>query len=217
VIDEGRHATNLDAGMSAIRCVIGDDHETLRRGLVSLFDAEDDLSVIGEAGDGRTAMDLTAKRKPDVTVLDVRMPQMDGIEFCREAASRSLETPVVLYTAVEEVDTLQTALDAGAKGYVLKSSPPTDLLRAVRAVHSGQLFLDRLLERQAERANTLLSPREAEVLQLLANGLTTDEVAKTIFLSPATVRSYAEHAMHKLKAHNRVHAVAEALRRSLIE
>jgi DNA-binding NarL/FixJ family response regulator len=208
--------------MTAIRCVIGDDHETLRRGLVSLFDAEDDLSVIGEAADGRTAMDLTARRKPDVTVLDVRMPQMDGIDFCREAAAQGLATPVVLYTAVDEVDVVQTALDAGARGYVLKSGPPVDLLRAVRAVHEGQVFLDStlvggLLERQAARANSLLSPREAEVLQLLANGQTTDEVAGTIFLSPATVRSYAEHAMHKLGARNRVHAVAEALRTGLIE
>jgi DNA-binding NarL/FixJ family response regulator len=207
--------------MTAIRCVIGDDHETLRRGLVSLFDAEEDLDVIGEASDGRTAMELTARRQPDVTVLDLRMPQMDGIEFCREAAERGLTTPVVLYTAVDEIETLQTALDAGARGYVLKSGPPNDLLRAVRAVRDGQLFLDStlvagLLEHQAAKANTLLSPRESEVLQLLANGLTTDEVAGTIFLSPATVRSYAEHAMHKLKARNRVHAVAEALRLKLI-
>jgi DNA-binding NarL/FixJ family response regulator len=167
-------------------------------------------------------MDLTARRRPDVTVLDVRMPQMDGIDFCREAAAQGLPTPVVLYTAVDEVEVVQTALDAGAKGYVLKSGPPVDLLRAVRAVHEGQVFLDStlvggLLERQAARANSLLSPREAEVLQLLANGLTTDEVAGTIFLSPATVRSYAEHAMHKLDARNRVHAVAEALRTGLIE
>ena len=205
-----------------IRCVIGDDHETLRRGLVALFEAEDDLTVVGQAGDGNEALALTDRRRPDVTVIDVRMPGMDGIEFCRDVALRHLPTSVVLYTAFEDLDALEAAMEAGARAYVLKSGPPRDLLRAVRMVDAGQPYIDAtlaagLLERRAAAATSLLSPREVEVLQHLANGLTTEAAGQQLFLSPATVRSYTENAMHKLEARNRVHAVVTALRLGLIQ
>lgn len=204
-----------------ITCVVGDDHEALLRGLVSLLSAEPDLRVIGSAANGEDTLAITERRSPEITVVDVRMPRMDGIALCREVAEKGLPTHVVLYTAYDDLNVLESALEAGARGYVLKSGPPQDLVRAVRTVHAGQPFIDAtlgaaLLERRSGDGNPLLSKRELEVLQLLADGHTTDAAATALFLSPTTVRSYAESAMRKLEAANRVHAVALALRLELI-
>lgn len=201
-----------------ITCVIGDDHEALRSGLVTLLEAEDDLRVIGQARDGRELLALAERRRPDVTIADIAMPAIDGIAFCREITSRPDPPAVVLYTGTAETSMLQSALDAGARGFVVKSGSPQDLVRAIRTVHAGLPYVDgrlgaSLLNRRTE---SLLSERETEVLQHLANGLTTDAVGRELYLSPATVRSYAENAMHKLEARNRVQAVANALRLGLV-
>jgi DNA-binding NarL/FixJ family response regulator len=201
-----------------ITCVIGDDHEALRSGLAALLDAEDDLRVVGQARDGRELLELAERRRPDVMVADIGMPTVDGIAFCREITARPDPPAVVLYTGTAETDVLQSALDAGARGFVVKSGPPQDLVRAIRTVHAGLPYVDGMLGAALfnRRAESLLSARETEVLQHLANGLTTAGVGKELYLSPATVRSYAEHAMHKLGASNRVHAVTTALRMGLI-
>jgi DNA-binding NarL/FixJ family response regulator len=203
-----------------ISCVVGDDHEALRRGLVAVLEAEADLRVIGQARDGRELLELAARRRPDVTIVDIGMPTIDGIECCRDITSRPNPPAVVLYTGRAEPETLRSALDAGALGFVVKSGPPQDIVRAVRAVHAGLPYVDAMLgaslvDRGATTARRL-SERESQVLQHLANGMTTEGVGNALFLSPATVRSYAENAMRKLDAHNRVHAVATALRLGLI-
>jgi DNA-binding NarL/FixJ family response regulator len=203
-----------------IQCVVGDDHEALRRGLVAVLEAEDDIKVIGQARDGRGILELAERRRPDVTIVDIAMPGLDGIEVCRDLAARELPTSVVLYTGSSEPEALQSALDAGACGFVLKSGPPHDLVRAVRAASAGLTYVDAtlgasLITRRRDIA-AILSGREAEVLQLLADGHTTESAATALFLSPATVRSYVENAMHKLDARNRVHAVATALRMGLV-
>jgi DNA-binding NarL/FixJ family response regulator len=205
----------------AITCLLGDDHEALRKGVASLLEAEQDIRVIGQAADGPEALALVERRKPDVMIVDLRMPGMDGVELCRQVAGNDLDTSVVIYTAFDELQALDMALDAGAQGYVLKSGPPGELIRAVRMVHHGNAYIDPalapgLLEHRLGAATSLLSGRETEVLQLLADGLTTDAVGKQLYLSPATVRSYAENAMHKLEARNRVHAVATAIRMGLV-
>jgi len=206
---------------ATITCLVGDDHEALRRGLVTLLDAEQDIRVVGQAGSGPEALALAERRRPDVTIVDLRMPDMDGVEFCREVFDRELATTIVIYTAFDELEALDTALGAGAMGYVLKSAPPNELIRAVRMVHGGHRYIDPtlaggLLERRHATAASILSGRETEVLQLLADGLTTDAVGRQLYLSPTTVRSYAENAMHKLEASNRVEAVAKALRLGLV-
>jgi DNA-binding NarL/FixJ family response regulator len=205
-------------GTHEITCVVGDDHEVLRNGLVAVLEAEGDLRVIGQAGDGRELLELAERRRPDVTIVDLAMRTIDGIECCRQITARADAPAVVVYAGNPEPATLRSALDAGASGFVVKSGPPQDLVRAVRTVHAGLPYVDATLGialgRRPSRA--LLSEREAEVLQHLAHGLTTDSVGKELFLSPATVRSYAENAMRKLEAHNRVHAVAIALRLGLI-
>lgn len=204
-----------------ITCLVGDDHEALRKGLVALLDAEADIRVIGQAGNGPETLALAERRLPDVTIVDLRMPDMDGVEFCRQVMSRDLTTSVVVYTAFDELEALDMALGAGAKGFVLKSGPPHELVRAVRTVRGGSLYVDPtlaagLLERRHTTTSSVLSGRETEVLQLLADGLTTDSVGRHLYLSPATVRSYTENAMHKLEASNRVQAVAKALRLGLV-
>jgi DNA-binding NarL/FixJ family response regulator len=213
--------TGAGTAQAEVRCVVGDDHEALRHGLVALLEAEQDLSVVGQAADGRVALELVERRAPDVAVLDVGMPTLDGIEIAEALAARGLSTQVVLYTAHGDPALVERALDAGARGFVLKSGPPQDLVRAVRAVRDGQLYLDALLAarvlEQRSRTPTGLSERERQVLGHLADGLTTEAVAGTLFLSPGTVRSYAENAARKLDARNRTHAVAVALRRGLID
>jgi DNA-binding NarL/FixJ family response regulator len=204
-----------------ITCLVGDDHEALRRGLTALLDAEDDIRVVGQAASGPETLALAERRAPDVTIVDLRMPEMDGVEICRQVTERGLPTSVVVYTAFDEIEALELALSAGAAGYVLKSGPPNELVRAVRMVHMGREYVDpmlsgALLARRSAVAASVLSVRETEVLQLLAEGMTTDAVARHLFLSPATVRTYAENAMHKLEATNRVHAVAKALRLGLV-
>jgi len=205
---------------ATISCLVGDDHEALRRGLVTLLEAEPDLRVIGQAGTGPEALALVERRRPDVTIVDLRMPGMDGVELCRRVRDEQLDSAVVLYTAFDELEALAMALDAGAKGYVLKSAPPAELVRAVRMVHSGQAYIDPvlaggLLEHRLATAN-VLSGRETQVIQLLADGLTTEAAGRQLFLSTSTVRSYAESAMRKLEANNRVQAVAIALRLGLV-
>lgn len=204
-----------------ITCLVGDDHEALRKGLVTLLDAEPDIRVVGQAGSGPEALALAERRSPDVTIVDLRMPDMDGVEFCRQVLDRRLPTSIVVYTAFDELEDLDMALGAGALGYVLKSGPPNELIRAVRMVSDGHQYIDPtlaggLLERRHGATANVLSGRETQVLQLLADGLTTDGVGRQLYLSPATVRSYTENAMHKLEASNRVEAVAKALRLGLV-
>jgi DNA-binding NarL/FixJ family response regulator len=207
---------------AAITCVLGDDHEALRRGLVALLRDDPGLSVTGQAANGQELLEMAMRRRPDILIVDRRMPGLDGIELCRQVTDSGLPTRVILYTAYDDPESLDAALDAGAGGYVLKSSPPQDLVRAIRIVHAGRPYVDATLSaglvgRRTQPPGGGLSPRELEVLQLLGDGLTTEATAGRLFLSPATVRSYAENAMRKLDAHNRVHAVATAVRLKLIQ
>lgn len=204
-----------------ITCLVGDDHEALRKGVVGLLDGEQDMRVVGQAGTGPDTLSIAERRRPDVTVVDLRMPEMDGVEFCRAVGDRALATSIVIYTGFDELEALDMALDAGARGYVLKSGPPHELVRAIRMVRDGHQYIDPalaagLLQRRGARAAAVLSGRETEVLQLLADGRTTEDAGRELYLSPATVRTYTENAMHKLEARNRVEAVAKALRMGLV-
>ena len=204
----------------SITCLVGDDHEALRRGVVSLLEAEQGIRVVGQASSGEETLALADRRRPGVVVIDLRMPDIDGVEICRRVAARSLPARMVVYTAFDELEALDMALNAGASGYVLKTASPQELVRAVRMASTGSQYIDpglagRLLARRGPNGR-LLSAREAEVLQLLAEGLTTEAAGERLFLSPATVRTYTENAMHKLEARNRVEAVAKALRMGLV-
>ncbi len=204
-----------------IRCLVVDDHPVLCKGLANALAGEEDIEVVGQATDAQEGMRIGRNRRPDVVVMDIQMPGMGGLECCAEL--RAFESPpqVILYTAFDDASLLDQALEAGASGFVLKSAPTSDVVRAVRAVAAGRPFVDAqltssLLERR-DRDGAALSAREAQVLQLLADGMTTEAAGQELFLSPATIRSYAESAMRKLESRNRVHAIATALRRRLID
>jgi DNA-binding NarL/FixJ family response regulator len=204
-----------------VRCLVADDHPALRQGLGRVIEAEDGLEVVGEARDGTQALALTERRRPDIAVVDIEMPRMGGLEYCRRVREAGEQPQVIVYTAHDDVKLLDEALEAGARGFVLKTGPMADVVQAIRSVMSGRPYIDgnltsSLLDRRDGESADGLSKREGEVLQLLADGLPTEAVAEHLYLSPATVRSYAEAAMHKVEGRNRVHAVANALRAGLI-
>jgi DNA-binding NarL/FixJ family response regulator len=204
-----------------VTCLIGEDHALMREALTACLRGTPEVHVLGVAPDGQALLGLIERRRPDIVIADVHMPRLDGIEICRAVAERFPEARVILYTGDEDVDMLETALEAGASGFVVKSGPPTDLLRAIRVAMKGQVYIDSslvsaLLARRGEKRRSPFSGREMEVLGLLAEGWTTNEVAGILYLSPATVRSYAESAMHKLDARNRPHLIAKSLRMGLL-
>jgi DNA-binding NarL/FixJ family response regulator len=181
---------------------------------------EHGIEVTGRARDGDEALAKIEARKPDVAVVDLRMPRLSGVEIARRAARSSPDTGVILYTAYGERALLTEALDAGARGFVLKEAPLDDLVRAVEAVARGATYVDPVLAGvlASSSANNVpsLTQRERDVLRHLADGLSNEEIGKRLFISPETVRTHIRKAMDKLDADTRTQAVAKALRQSLI-
>jgi DNA-binding NarL/FixJ family response regulator len=204
-----------------VRCIVADDHAATRQGVTEILSAQGDIEVVATASDGPEAVHLMQHYRPDVAVIDVLMPGKGGLDVVKEVQDSGLGTVIVIYSGYPDPEVVRACTEAGAKGFVLKSAPAEELLRAVRTVAAGDAYIDAtaLEPAPAESGNerSLLSKREREVLQLLANGRTNDETAQEVGLSPATVRTYVENAMHKLKADSRTHAVAVAVRLGLID
>ena len=178
------------------------------------------IRVIGEAADGADAISLVERRKPDVVVMDVRMPGMDGLEATKEILKRVPGTAVLIFTAFSERALLDRALDSGAKGYILKEAPHDDLLRAIDRLGHGGEYVDPALTPaliSGKGQTDMLTAREREILQLLADGMSNAEVAAKLFISQETVKSHVRHILTKLEADTRTHAVAIALRESIID
>jgi DNA-binding NarL/FixJ family response regulator len=203
------------------RCLAVDDHAAVRQGLGLMFGAERDLELVGTVERGEEVLDAIEREQPEVVIMDVRLPGIDGISALKRIAQTAPGVKTVVFSAYGDKRLLSDAISAGARGYVMKGSPPEDLLRAVRAVSSGKPFVDpslspALLMAQG-MADAPLSEREREILQLLAEGYHTEEVARRIGLSAETVKSDTKRAINKLEADSRVHAVAIALRKAIIE
>jgi DNA-binding NarL/FixJ family response regulator len=186
-----------------------------------MFGDADDLELIGTVANGEDALDAIERLQPDIVIMDVRLPGIDGISAVKRIAQAAPSVKTVMFSAYGDKRLLSDAISAGARGYVMKGSPPEDLLRAVRTVTEGKPFVDpslspALLMNQAVD-DAPLSEREREILQLLAEGYHTEEVARRIGLSAETVKSDTKRAIQKLEADTRVHAVAIALRNALIE
>ncbi|MDA2804756.1 response regulator [Nocardiopsis suaedae] len=219
--------------MSApIRVLICDDQAMIRTGLVTIVDAQPDLEVAGECGDGGAAVELAGKLRPDVVVMDVRMPVLDGIEATRRLAGSGVDLPVkVLVVTTFNLDEyVYEALRAGASGFLLKDAPPSQLLHGIRTVATGAALLDpevtrRLVGRFAARirpsstepGDVPLTPRELEVLRLIANGLSNGEIAATLVISQETVKTFVSRILTKLDLRDRVQAVVYAYRNSLVD
>jgi DNA-binding NarL/FixJ family response regulator len=203
------------------RCVVADDHPAIVDAVSRFLADEDSVDLIGSAADGNEALELIERELPDVAVVDIRMPRLDGIEVARRLTAARRTTGVVLYTGHAEQSLLVEALDAGARGFLLKEAPLSDLVRAIGIVGGGGTFIDPVLAGviagplAAERM-PLLTKREREILRLLADGMRNEQVAVELSISPLTVRSHVKNSMAKLEADTRTQAVARALRESLI-
>ena len=202
-----------------IRAVVADDHPAVLRSVCDvLIDAG--VDVVGRASNGEEAAAKIEATRPTVAVVDVRMPRLNGIELAARVSRTTPETAVILYTAYGDRALLSEALDAGVRGFVLKEAPLQDLTRAVDMVAGGAVYVDPVLagvlaSAESERLPQL-TKREREVLRLLADGLSNEEIGKRLFLSPETVRTHVQKAMRRLEADTRTQAVAVALRQSLI-
>jgi DNA-binding NarL/FixJ family response regulator len=202
-----------------ITCLIADDHEVVREGLRLALSRSPRIRVIGEAGDGASAVALTERRRPDVVIMDLRMPDMDGLEATETLLERVPGTAVLIFTAYGERSLLQRGLESGARGYILKETPHETLLRAIEKVAAGETFVDPglMAEFVAGRGQDILTPREREILQLLADGMSNVDVAQKLFISQETVKSHVRHILAKLEADTRTQAVAIALREAMID
>ena len=202
-----------------ITCLIVDDHEVVREGLRLSLSRAPHIRVVGEAADGETAIALAERRRPNVVVMDIRMPGIDGLEATRQLRDRAPDVPVILFTAYSDRPLLSRGLDSGAKGYVLKEASHDTLLRAIETVASGQTFVDPALMPSflGKDQTDMLTAREREILQLLAEGMSNADVAQKLFISQETVKSHVRHILTKLEADTRTQAVAIALREAIID
>jgi len=208
--------------MVRTRCLVVDDHSVVRQGLDLLLGDIDDLEIVGQVTNGEEALDAVEELQPEVVLMDVRLPGIDGVSAVKRIHEQAPGVKFVIFSAYGDKRLLSDAIAAGARGYVMKGSPPEDLLRAIRTVAGGKAFVDpslspSLLMTDNGEGDQPLSEREREILQLLAEGYHTEEVARRIGLSAETVKSDTKRAIQKLEADTRVHAVAIALRSALIE
>jgi DNA-binding NarL/FixJ family response regulator len=215
--------------MSKISVVVADDHTFLRSGLRSIIARETDMEVVGEASTGREAVEVCANRKPKVAVVDVAMPELNGLDAAAQIVQLNTGTQVVILSMHSDETYITRALTAGVKAYLLKDSAEADLVRAVRAAAAGRTFFSPkvsetlmqdyvryLRQRDLQDSYDLLSPREREVLQLLAEGRTNKEVANKLDLSVTTIETHRNNLMHKLNLHSTAEIVLYAVRKKII-
>ena len=210
----------------SIRVLIVDDHTIVRKGIRALLAEIAGLEVVGEAADGREAIALAARLDPDVILMDLGMPRLDGIEATRQIKTRQPESRILVMTSFATDDKVLPAIKAGAQGYLLKESAPDDLVQAIRQIYRGESSLHPVIARKvlqeiahpADQPPTPnpLTPREDEVLRLVAQGLGNQDIAKKLYITDATVRSHVSHIMSKLYLANRVQATLYALREGLV-
>lgn len=212
-----------DAGKSAqpIRVLIVDDHPMVRDGIRSLLTSDPRFEVVGEASDGREAIARTEVAHPDVVLMDLRMPVLDGVSATREIVDRGLGTHVLILTTYDTESDVLPAIEAGATGYLLKDATRDELVRAVEAAAAGESVLSppvarRLLGQVRQPSHDTISDREFEVLALVARGNSNRDVAADLFISEATVKTHLLHIYAKLEVNDRAAAVAEAYERGLL-
>jgi DNA-binding NarL/FixJ family response regulator len=213
-----------------IRVLLADDQALVRAGFRALLDAQPDITVVGEAGDGAEAVSLAASLAPDIVLMDIRMPRLDGLEATRLIASSSSTTKIIVLTTFELDEYVFTALRDGAAGFLVKDTEPADLIRAVRVVAAGEALLSpsvtrRLISEYASRSRSTptgagqlaaLTEREREVVALVALGLSNEEIAGRLVLSPLTAKTHVSRAMVKLGARDRAQLVVLAYESGLV-
>src|SRR5512137_1139783 len=201
-----------------IRILIADDHYIVRMGLVAIVNTEADMEVVAEAADGAQAIELFAKCRPDLALLDTRMPVKDGIQATIDIRKRFPDASIVMLTAFDGDADIRRAFAAGVKGYVLKSSTGEDLIPALRAVFAGEQWVPAEIATRLAALRTFeeLTPREVEVLQHLAKGMANKQIAEALHITEYTVKDHLKNILAKLRVADRTEAVTVALRRGII-
>jgi two-component system response regulator NreC len=215
--------------MRKIRVALADDHKLMRSGLRVLLEQQQDLTVVGEASDGREAVTLVSSQKPDVLVMDIGMPNLNGIEAASQITQNHPNISIVMLSMHSDESYVLRALKAGAKGYLLKDSAETDLIRAVHSVAEGKSFFSPAVSRvllddyvrKLKRSGTedpydLLTPREREILQLVAEGKSNKDIAQLLNLSVYTVETHRSNVMEKLNLHGVPELILYAVRKGII-
>jgi two-component system response regulator DevR len=209
-----------DASLPALRLVVVDDHEVVRQGLVALLDRRDTFQVVGEAGTVEEAMTVVRRMKPDLVIMDVRLPDGSGIEACRDIRSEMPEVRIVILTSYPDEEAVLSAIIAGASGYLLKQIRGRDLVSAIESVGRGESLLDpAVTEKVLERVRRIaagsytdelatLTSQEQKILMLVAEGKTNKEIASEVFLSDKTVKNYVSSILSKLNLERRAQAAA---------
>ena len=208
-----------------MRILIVDDHPMTREGLRQALATAEDIEVVGEAVDGEEAVAQATKLKPDVIFMDIRMPKMNGLEATRKIRETQPDVKVILFTVEDSRVTINEAIQAGVNGYLLKDVSSEELVKAARLAMEGKAIIHPALtqafieeaQSAGRRHEEPLSPRETQILQMVAYGSTTKEVASKLTISPHTVKTHLERIFEKLRANDRAEAVAIALRRGLVE
>jgi DNA-binding NarL/FixJ family response regulator len=212
--------------MDEIKLMIVDDHTVVRDGLASMLGRQDDFTVVGQASNGLEAVERVPALQPDVILMDLRMPELDGVEAMRRINSERPETRFIVLTTYDTDQYIFDAIEAGAKGYLLKDTSREDLFEAIRAVHRGESgiepgvaarVLDRFAQLSREEAQApLLSEREVEVLQLMAKGSANKEIAVSLSITDSTVKTHVANIFQKLDVSGRTEAVTQALQMGII-
>jgi DNA-binding NarL/FixJ family response regulator len=207
-----------------IRILVADDHPVVRDGLVAILSTQPDFQVVGEAATGREVVQQVAALQPEVLLLDLEMPELDGVEALKQLQAANAQVRAIIFTAFDTDERILGAVQAGAQGYLLKGAPREELFNAIRVVHAGGSLLQpvvasKLLQRvrQPEPEVEALTPREQEVLELMARGLQNKEIAAALAISQRTVKFHVSSIMGKLGAGNRTEAVAMAAQQGLVD
>jgi DNA-binding NarL/FixJ family response regulator len=212
--------------MEPIKIVIADDHPVVREGLITMIDREADFKVIGEARDGTEAVKLALELKPDIVLMDLRMPELDGVEAIREISNTEPEIKFIILTTYSDDEYIFRGIEVGARAYLLKDAPREDLFKAIRAVYRGESLIQpvvasKILDRFAELSRQAqipeaLSEREIEVLKLIAKGAANKEIASQLNITNSTVKTHITSIFQKLNATDRTEAVTQAIKKGII-
>lgn len=211
-----------------IKILVSDDHELIRGGLKRLIGFEDDLILAGEAGNGQKTLELIDALKPDVLLLDIRMPLISGTEVLKNIRDRNLPIKVIMLTVENDRRTIHSAIDIGADGYVLKDSAGEEIINAIRTVINGEKYIDKSLvslifsdirskNKYIDNIFDKLSEREVEVLYKISKGLSNKEIAEQLYLSEKTIKNYATNLFSKIDVHDRVQATIFAIKNNIDE
>lgn len=215
--------------MSKIKLLLADDHGLFRAGIKALLEKEKDIEIIGEAENGREAVKKTKQLLPDIVLMDISMPSLNGIEATYQIKKNNIDSKVLILTMHETEEYISKTLHAGAYGYIIKNALPAELISAIRAVHKGEYFLSpqitkKLITRFVHKTNTKvtsnrldsLTEREREIIQLIAEGNSNRKIAEILFISKKTVENHRTNLMKKLDIHNVVELTQFAMRNGLI-